>query len=419
MSEDWKTQLKNEDPRIRVEAIKAMANSGDRAYLPFLKEVVENDIDPRVQDYARKAARHLFTTTEGPIPEKTPPQPDPEPVREQQPPVPESEEAALGRSLPPGERTAAETKIQRALSLHMRGDTQKALKAFAQGLDLDPNLSNETFTRSVASELTGLSSDQALDILMDPEERKELLATKKKNIPETPQEAESEGSPRPEKPRKPRGGIMGTWLSFFSMTEDMLADEAKNANTEDTFLSILVFTIASVVISMIAGFIQFQRIMAFLPQIMAEMGEEMPPLDINFGVIFIVMFVATLIMTPLFFFIASGLQFLSSKLFGGSGDFKSHFYLLALIQVPVTVLGGVISFLSYIPGISFLAGLVSLGLLIFTLIINIRAVKAVHNIGTGRAVGAVILLPIILAALGGCLVMFFGSALISALAGLG
>lgn len=417
MAQDWKAQLQSEDPRVRVEAIKAMANSGDRANLPYLKEVVENDIDPRVVDYAKKAARHLFTTSEGPIPESPPPQEEPRAEQEDTPRTPDPEASLRASSLPPGERTAAETKVQRALSLHMRGDTPKALKAFAQGLDLDPDLSNETFTRSVASELTGLSPDQALDILMDPETRKELLDKQKKKTAAA-KKAESEETAQPDKPRKPREGIFQTWLSFFFMNEGFLADEAKKANTEDTFLSMLVFTIAAVVIAMISGFIQFQRIIVFLPQLMAEMGESMPPLDINFGVLFIFMLLGTLIMTPLSFFIISGFQFLGVKLFGGSGDFKTHLYLLALIQVPFTVLSGVISLLGLILEMWFVLGMIGLGLSIFTLIIFVRAAKVAHDVKTGRAVAGVLIGPVILSALAGCLVMVFGSALISALSGL-
>jgi hypothetical protein len=233
VAKDWRTQLESDDPRVRVEVIKAIANSGDRALIPYLKEVVDNDIDPRVQDYARKAARHLFTTTEGPIPDSPPPQEEPKVEPEEKPQAPEPQTHTLASSISPEERSSGETKIQRALSLHMRGDTQKALKAFAQGLDLDPNLSNETFTRSVAVELTGLTADQALDILMDPETRKELIAQQKKKTAEVKKKPVSED---PRKPRKSRGGIFQAWLSFFGMTEDFLADEAENTNTEDTFL---------------------------------------------------------------------------------------------------------------------------------------------------------------------------------------
>lgn len=414
MAKDWKILLQSDDPRDRVEAIKAIANSGDRANLPYLKEIVENELDPRLQDYARKAARHLFSTTEDPGPEQAPPQVEKQTEREKKTRDRGAQADPPEPKVPPAERTAAETKIQRALSLHMRGDTQKALKAFSQGLDLDPNLANETFTRSVASELTGLHPDQALDILMDPEERKGLLTPEKKKTAGQVQKTEPA---QPKEPPKPKGGILQTWLSFFGMTEEFLADEADHANTEDTLLSILVFTIAAVLVFMITGFVQFQRIISELNQVMAQMGEQMPPMDFNFGVIFLFMLIGTLIMTPLSFLIGSGLQYLGAKLFGGSGDFKTHLYLLALIQVPITVLGGVVSFLSFIQLIGFIAGLAGFGLSIFGLVITVRAIKVVHNLPTGRAVAGMIIPPIILVALGSCLVMIFGSALLSMLAG--
>ena len=396
MVEDWRSQLQSEDPRVRVEAIKAIANSGDRANLPYLKEIVENDPDPRLQDYARKAARHLFTSTEKTAPEQATPQEKREPVQEKKPRSPEPEVLPPTSSVPPAGLTAAENKIQRALSLHMRGSPQKALKAFVQGLDLDPNLANETFTRSVASELTGLPSDQAIAILTDHEDRKELLNPPKEAAKKIAQELNTEASPEAKETSKSHNGLMKTWLSFFSMSEEFLADEADHANTEDTFLSILVFTIATVVISLITGFIQFQRIITWISQLEAQVGESLLPPDFNFGSIFLVMLITTLVMTPLSFFMASGLQYLGAKLFGGSGDFKSHLYLLALIQVPITVLGGLVSCLSYIPAIGFVAGLAGFGLLIFTLIITVRAIKAVHDISTGRAVASIFLPPFIL-----------------------
>ena len=201
------------------------------------------------------------------------------------------------------------------------------------------------------------------------------------------------------------------------MTEEFLADEADHANTEDTLLSILVFTIAAVLVFMITGFVQFQRIITELNQVMAQMGEQMPPLDFNFGVIFLFMLIGTLIMTPLSFLIGSGLQYLGVKLFGGSGDFKTHLYLLALIRVPIIVLVGVLFFLLFIQLIGFIAGLAGFGLSIFGLVIAVRAIKVVHNLPTGRAVAGMIIPPIILIALGSCLAMVFRSALLNMLAG--
>ena len=416
MAEDWKSQLQSEDPRVRVEAIKAIANSGDRANLPHLKQIVDNDPDPRLRDYARKAARHLFTSTEETEPEKTAPQPEKAPVQDSEPQPPEKKPAPTSamRSIPQAERSAAETKIQRALSLQMRGDNQKALKTFVQGLDLDPNLANETFTRSVASELTGMDPDQAIAILTDQEERKELLNPSKK-----PEPGHQTQTSLGEGPSKPRGGLVQIWLNFFGMTESFLGQEADHANTEDTLLSVLVSTIAAVAIFMVTGFLQFQQIMAIFNQQMAEMGETMPPLDFNFGVLFLFMLIGTLIMTPLSFFVGAGVQFLGARLFGGTGDFKSHLYLLALIQVPVTLLGGVTSLLAFVPIIGLIAGLAGFGLSIFALIITVRAIKAVHNLPTGRAVAGLILPPIILIFIIGCLLTIFGSALAGLVSGMG
>lgn len=317
------------------------------------------------------------------------------------------------------DRATAESKIQRALTMHMKGDTQKALKSFAQGLDINPNLANETFTRSVAAELTGLTSDQALEILMDPEDRKELLNPPKGKTKSSEKLTKSYEDPEPKKPKKPRSGLIQIWLSFFMMDEEFLAEEAEHSNLEDTLLSVLVFTIAAVFFFMINGFLQFRQFLTVFTELMAQQGEALPPLDFNIGIIFFVMLVGTLIMTPLSFIIGGGLQFLGARVFGGSGDFKSHIYLLALIQVPVTIVGGVVSLLANIPGIGFIGGLIGLGISIFALVITVRAIKAVHDLPTGRAVAGMILPPLILIFLGGCLLMIFGSALLSALVGAG
>lgn len=332
---------------------------------------------------------------------------------------PDKEKKKPPSSLTKADREAAQNKIQRALTMHMKGDTQKALKSFAQGLDINPNLANETFTRSVASELTGLTPDQALEILMDPEDRKELIKPSKGKTKPSQEKGEKDQTPGPKAPPKARSGLIQTWLSFFFMDEDFLAEEAEHANIEDTLLSILVFTIAAVFFFMINGFVQFRQIMTMITQMLAEQGEALPAMDFNFGIVFFFMLIGTLILTPLSFLIGSGLQFLGARVFGGDGEFRSHFYLLAVIQVPITILGGAATLLALIPGIGFIGGLVGLGLTIFGLIITVRAIKAVHDLATGRAVAALILPPVILIFLGGCLIMIFGSALLSALMGMG
>lgn len=327
----------------------------------------------------------------------------PVPKKERRPQPSEDQETLA--ELPPvkideTERSAAENKIQRALSLHMRGDTPKALKSFAQGLDLNPNLANETFTRSVAAELTGLSSDEALRILMDPEDRKELLNPPKEKSKDPAPEPAPSAMQKPDDLRGPGSGLIQTWLSFFRMTENFFRHEIGPANTEDTLVSVLVHTITMVITFLITGSLQLQQINSLL-------GSQLP----NLGSFFFILLLGVVIMAPVTLFLGAGLQYLGLRLFGGAADFKSHLYTIALITVPMTVISLGLSLLSLVPIVNIFAGLAGLGLSIFGLIINVRAMKVVHNLPTGRAVAGILLPPLILVFIGGCILISLGSML--------
>jgi len=303
MAQDLRDQLANNDPKVRAQAIKGMALSGNQDYLKYLIEIAENDPDPQVQDYARKAAQHLYTSQTKPQP-KPEQKPDPEPIRQsppepepikQSPPEPEpisqpplesekteSEiDAALANpmfedeeeDLSPANVREAESKVQRAFSLHASGQTKKALPIYAQALELNPDLGKNSFSRSVASELTGKPFQEAMLILGDPDKLSEFIETNYGKAKKVRQKASSP-SPAKKRPQADRSkaGLIQTWLSFFGMTEDLFLAEQEKANTEDTLLSVLVYTIATVVISMVTGFFQFQ-------QITTLMGEELPQLD--------------------------------------------------------------------------------------------------------------------------------------------
>ena len=443
MAQDLRDQLASNDPKVRAQAIKGMALSGNQDYLKYLIEIAENDPDPQVQDYARKAAQHLYTaqTKPQPKPEK---KPDPEPIRQSPPepeptrqsplepepisqPPPESEKteseinAALANpmfedeeeDLSPANVREAESKVQRAFSLHTSGQTKKALPIYAQALELNPELGKNSFSRSVASELTGKPFQEAMLILGDPDKLSEFIETNYGKAKKGGKKSSKKDS-KPSKPNKrpqadrSKTGLIQTWLSFFGMTEDLFLAEQEKTNTEDTLLSVLVYTIATVVISMVTGFVQFQQITTLL-------GEELPQLPFNLGTIFFFILIGTVIMSPISFYLTTGLQFLGARIFGGSGAFKAHAYLLALIMVPATVLGGVVSLFAFIPFIGFLAGLAGFGISIFTIILNVRMVKATHNMTTGLAVASIIVPPIILSAIGGCLLMTIGSSLLAGL----
>lgn len=425
MAQDWLDQLDNNDPKVRAQAIKAIALSGNQDYLRYLIEVAENDPDPQVQDYARKAAQHLYTSQKKvqPKPEpisQRPPQPAPISQRPPEPALKKTSaeiDAALANpmfakeeeDLSPANIKEAEAKVQRAFSLHTSGQTKKGLLIYAKALELNPDLGKNSFSRSVASELTGKPDQEAMLILGDPDKLSEFIEEHHGKAKKGGKKTSSPASPK-KRPQEDRSqtGLIQTWLSFFSMTEDLFLAEQEKANTEDTLLSVLVYTIATVVISMVTGFVQFQ-------QITTLMGEQLPQLGFNLGTIFFIILIGTVVMSPISFYISVGLQYLGARIFGGSGDFKTHAYLMALIFVPTTVLGGVVSLFALIPFIGFLAGLAGFGISIYTIILTVRAVKAVHNIPTGKAVAGIIVPPIALSVIVGCLLMTIGSSLLAGL----
>jgi hypothetical protein len=431
MAQDWITQLDSDDPKVRAQAVKAIALSGNQDYLKHLIEIAEIDPDAQLRDYAKKAAQHLFSsqakTESTPTPTPTPtytPEPEPEPIS-QSPAAPEKTEAeieaALANPMLENEEDdlsnadvrEATSKVQRAFSLHTGGQTKKALQIFAQAFEINPLLKKDTYAKSVASELTGKPAQEALLILGDPDRLSEFIEVNygkaKKGGKKSGKKASSPTRPkkRPQEDRS-RDGLIQTWLSFFGMTENLFLAEQEKANTEDTLLSVLVYTIATVVISMVTGFVQFQ-------QITTLMGEQLPQLGFNLGTIFFIILIGTVIMSPISFYLTTGMQYLGTRIFGGSGDFKTHAYLLALVMVPATVLGGVVSLLAFIPVIGFLAGLAGFGISIFTIFLNVRLIKSAHNVSTGQAVASIILPPIVLSVIGGCILMTVGSSLLAGL----
>jgi len=80
-----------------------------------------------------------------------------------------------------------------------------------------------------------------------------------------------------------------------------------------------------------------------------------------------------------------------AKLFGGTGSFDKLAYAFAAITVPVSVISAVLALVGIIPFVGILTGLISFGLSIYVIVLEVLAVKAVNRLDTGKAVGAVLL----------------------------
>ncbi len=97
----------------------------------------------------------------------------------------------------------------------------------------------------------------------------------------------------------------------------------------------------------------------------------------------------TFFIVPIFFLISSAIYFAIAKMFGGEGDFEKQTYLLATFTAPITIANAVIGV------IPFLGGCVTFFISIYQLVLTYFAIKAEHNLSSGKALMTV-LLPVLI-----------------------
>ena len=93
----------------------------------------------------------------------------------------------------------------------------------------------------------------------------------------------------------------------------------------------------------------------------------------------------------LFFAIGTAIVQWVAKLFKGVGTFDKLAYAYAAITVPVTLVSMLITPFSAIPYVGICTGLLSLGISIYAIYLQVTAVKAVNRFGWGAAAGSVLL----------------------------
>jgi hypothetical protein len=101
-----------------------------------------------------------------------------------------------------------------------------------------------------------------------------------------------------------------------------------------------------------------------------------------------------IILVPLFFFIGVGIQYLLAKAFNGQGTYLAQSYTHLLFKVPLDIINLIIGFiLVFIPILGpIVAGLIGLAIFIYSVVLNVFQIKAVHRLTTGKA-AAVVLIP--------------------------
>jgi hypothetical protein len=94
-------------------------------------------------------------------------------------------------------------------------------------------------------------------------------------------------------------------------------------------------------------------------------------------------------LTIIGFFIGTGIVYLIAKAFGGQGTFLTQAYTNLLFAVPLGILSGLASL------VPILGVIVAFGLSIYSVVLNVFSVMAVHRLSGGKAT-AVVLIPAVI-----------------------
>jgi hypothetical protein len=139
---------------------------------------------------------------------------------------------------------------------------------------------------------------------------------------------------------------------------------------------------------------------------------------------YVIFLLCVAVLSPIFaiigIMITAGIYHWIAKLFGGNGDWGQLVFCLATISAPLLLLNGLFGLLSSLFGSALLSQstaleivlyLPSLALGIYTIVLNVCAIKAVEKIDTGRAIATVFSPTIIGIVIGLCMVIGFFPAL--------
>ncbi len=175
------------------------------------------------------------------------------------------------------------------------------------------------------------------------------------------------------------------------MTEEFFAREAPRASGTNTLISVVILTVVAAILAALSSLISGALQAALMS------SEDQGMLFATAGIGAGSALCGGLIGGLIGFYLGNGITYLGARIFGGTGSDNTQIYLVSLFAVPVGIVTGA---LGMIPC---LGALVALAVSIYSIILNVRVVKVVHTLTTGRAVAAILVPPLVVMVVFGCL----------------
>ncbi|MBK8025418.1 MAG: HEAT repeat domain-containing protein [Chloroflexi bacterium] len=435
MLNDLIRQLQDFDPAVRREAIIALGKTKNIEALRPLADIVLKDSDPELRELARKAGiyiqRENSTKIEEPVrPRRRTPVAPPPPEKPQGPrprgPVfmapevedPDSGDLVMQSSLtgeptkgpvrgrnynvPPDVRKRARAIIENALSDHMTGKPSRAMKNLTEALSLDPNLINDDYFGNIASTVTGLPADQAVQSIVDRGSRERFITS----------------AERSERQRK---------------VDDHLSTVRKTTRTDFAF-ELAIFCLIMVVGPVIASIIFVQGMSGFLNTVVesnvardAVLDPAITDFQVQFANVSVLTFIpialASLVSALLSLFIQMGLiHLIATKLLKGIGTFQhmlttvlSFYNRLLPVLFVVLALSMVVAFFSQFSIISLCPAIVLIGIAGYIMAKTSGKVGEAYGFGGGlgcvSVLGSVLVLSVLNGVIGYIALQAMGFAL--------
>ncbi len=183
--------------------------------------------------------------------------------------------------------------------------------------------------------------------------------------------------PLPQNAPRPFSEIPPLWMQLPRMDRQFFAGELQHTSPLNTFFGVAIYSVIGTLAVLLVSVLQRLTRPSELPP-----GVENVALVIGCLMLFI---------TPISFYLNSGLNYLSALVFGGKGKFNEQAYLASLFFVPIGIVSSVISLLAVIPVVGpIIEWPLLLVIVIFTTIYQYRAIRVVHSLTSGRAAGAVL-----------------------------
>jgi hypothetical protein len=213
----------------------------------------------------------------------------------------------------------------------------------------------------------------------------------------------------------PEMSLIDTWMEAFTKPREETYARIvaqPRANATNAFLWVFIASLLTSLVSLVASLGgQMETFRQMLPPEIANQLPSGADASVGIGTIICGAPVGA-VFAVIVFAISTALIQWVAKLFGGIGTFDKLAYAFSSVVVPYSIVASILALLGIIPYVGILTGLISFALSIYLIVLEVLAVKAVHRLDTGKAIGAVLLPALVILLIVCCCIAIGVSALI-------